>query len=163
MVDGQDATIGLLQEGFARLRGEKSACQHFDDYKEAEEDARMSEVGIWNESKDSAALRRLKADANEEEIIKLYKGEVIKGIVEEVHPSKAVIFLPKDEALVTLNFSEIQAVVLSEKLPSKPIFMKMEKARVTFEPLDQYWNPLSSRGKSTSMSQHLRRKASTDI
>lgn len=48
----------------------------------------------------------------------MYKGEKIKGIVEEVHPSKAVIYLPKDEVNITLNFSEVQVVVLSEKLPN---------------------------------------------
>ena len=48
MVNEEDATIGLLREGLAKLRTEKSVCEHFDDYKYAEEDARMAEVGIWN-------------------------------------------------------------------------------------------------------------------
>lgn len=48
MLGEEDATIGLLREGLAKLRTEKSACNHFDDYKYAEEDARMAEVGMWN-------------------------------------------------------------------------------------------------------------------
>ena len=48
MVEEEDATIGLLREGLAKLRTEKVNCDHFDDYKYAEEDAKMAEVGIWN-------------------------------------------------------------------------------------------------------------------
>lgn len=61
----------------------------------------------------------------------MYKGEKIKGIVEEVHPSKVVIYLPKDEVNITLNFSEVQVVVLSEKLASKLFLTQMEKAKIT--------------------------------
>ena len=74
MVDEKDATIGLLREGLAKLRTEKSVSDHFDDYKDAEEEARMAEVGIWNESKDKNAYRILRNDVSEAELIKLYKG-----------------------------------------------------------------------------------------
>lgn len=46
--DGEDATISLLREGLAKLRGDKSGVQNLDSYKEAEEDAQVTAIGIWN-------------------------------------------------------------------------------------------------------------------
>lgn len=46
--DGDDVTVSLLREGYARLRGDKSGAEHIDQYKDAEEDAQVSESGLWN-------------------------------------------------------------------------------------------------------------------
>lgn len=119
LYEGEDVTISLLKEGLAKLRGDKSGVQNLDIYKEAEQDAQVTAVGIWNQEADKKAFRELNKNVTEAELIKLYKGQTIKAVIEEVHPSKAVIFLAKENALATLNFSEVQTVVLTEKLPSK--------------------------------------------
>ena len=55
--DGEDATISLIREGYAKLRGDKSGVENLDIYKDAEEDAQVTAVGIWNEEADKKAFR----------------------------------------------------------------------------------------------------------
>ena len=51
MYEGKDISIELLSRGYAKLRGENIKCDHIDDYKDAEEEAKMAEVSIWSEEK----------------------------------------------------------------------------------------------------------------
>ena len=57
--DNKDVTIDLLAEGLAKIRGDKTNSEHIDDYKDAEEDAKVSALGIWNEDSDQKAFREL--------------------------------------------------------------------------------------------------------
>ena len=60
VLDGdKDVTIDLLSEGLAKIRGDKASAEHIDDYKDAEEDAKVSALGIWNEDADQKAFREL--------------------------------------------------------------------------------------------------------
>lgn len=66
MYEGKDISIELLLKGFAKLRGENIKCDHIDDYKDAEEEARMAEVGIWTEEKKAeGAFRYLAKNVDE--------------------------------------------------------------------------------------------------
>lgn len=49
LYEGQDITISLLSKGLVKLRGENIKCDHMEEYKDAEEEAKMAEVGIWSE------------------------------------------------------------------------------------------------------------------
>ena len=42
MYNDKDITIELLARGYVKLRGENIKCDHIDDYKDAEEEARMA-------------------------------------------------------------------------------------------------------------------------
>ena len=62
---------------------------------------------------------RFTKDVEEKEILEKYRGDVIKGLIEDIHPSKATIYLEKDGYVGHLSFSDVQVVVLSEKTKSK--------------------------------------------
>lgn len=40
---------------------------------------------------------------------------MIRGIIEEIHPSKAILYFHKEGFIGTINFCDVQVVVLSEK------------------------------------------------
>ena len=110
----KDIIIDLLANGLAKLRGEKINSDHIDDYKDAEVEAQMAERGIWSEeSKPENAYRYLKKTWTEKEFYDKFKGQKLKGLIEEVHPSKATIYFPDEGFMTSLNFSEVQVVVLS--------------------------------------------------
>lgn len=58
MYEGKDIIIELLRRGFAKLRGDNIKCDHIEDYKDAEEEAKMAEVGIWSEEKKAEGAYR---------------------------------------------------------------------------------------------------------
>ncbi len=108
-----------MKRGLAKLRGEKIICDHIDDYKDAEVEAQMAERGVWSEeNKPEGAYRYLKKTITEKELFEKIKGQKVKALVEEIHPSKALLYFADEGILVNLNFSEVQVVVLSEKLQS---------------------------------------------
>lgn len=45
-----------------------------DDYKDAEEDAQVTAVGIWNDEADRRAYRELNKNVSDVELVKKYKG-----------------------------------------------------------------------------------------
>lgn len=148
LYDSKDIIIELLSRGLAKLRGEKINSEHIDDYKDAEVEAQMAERGIWSEeSKPEGAYRYLKKTWTEKEFFEKFKGQKLKGLVEEIHPSKATIYFAEEGFLTSVTFSEVQVVVLSEKLESKACSTQMEKARATLEPLGRSWSLPSCRGK----------------
>jgi hypothetical protein len=55
----------------------------------------------------------VKLDWKEQDFFNSFKGKTIKAIIEEIHPSKAVIYCPEVGWMGTINFSEVQVVVLS--------------------------------------------------
>lgn len=108
-----------MKRGLARLRGEKIVCDHIADYKDAEVDAQMAERGIWSEeAKPEGAHRYLKKGLTEKELFEKFKGQKVKAVVEEIHPSKTLLYFSEEGILTNLSFSEVQVVVLSEKLQS---------------------------------------------
>uniref|UniRef100_A0A1J3JA98 Uncharacterized protein n=1 Tax=Noccaea caerulescens TaxID=107243 RepID=A0A1J3JA98_NOCCA len=77
----------------------------------------MAERGIWSEeTKPEGAYRYLKKTWTEKEFFEKFKGQKLKGLVEEIQPSKAIVYFPEEGFITTLNFSEVQVVVISEKL-----------------------------------------------
>jgi hypothetical protein len=135
--DGKDIIIDLLANGLARLRGEKINSEHMELYRDAQEEAQLNDRGIWSEdNKPAGAYRYLKKTVTDKEFFEKFKGQKLGGLVEEIHPSKAVIYFAEEGFLTTLNFSEVQVVVLSEKLASKTLFMQTESPRATSEPSD---------------------------
>lgn len=115
--EGKDLVTQLLSGGLARLRGDKIQSEHMEDYLDAEEEAKMGERGVWSEeNKPRGAFRYLQKNLAEDQFFKENKGnQKLSGIVEEIHPSKAVVYFPEEGFITTLTFSDIQVVVLSEK------------------------------------------------
>jgi hypothetical protein len=96
MYNEKDITIDLLARGYVKLRGENIKCDHIDDYKDAEEEARMAEVGQWSDDKKpQGAFRYLVKDLDTKDLVKKYQGKALRGIVEEIHPSKASVYFPE--------------------------------------------------------------------
>ena len=46
--ENQDITIGLLDEGLAKIRGDKIKAKNADDYIDAEASARKDKINLWN-------------------------------------------------------------------------------------------------------------------
>ena len=83
LVDGRDILIEHLRQGYAKLRGDKINCDHFDDYKDAEVDAQMGERGVWSEeNKPEGAHRFLKKGWDKKEFFEKFKNQKLRGIVE---------------------------------------------------------------------------------
>lgn len=119
LYEEKDIITELLSHGYAKLRGEKLNSEHFEDYKDAEEDAKMHEIGIWSEeAQPEGSHRYLKKTWTEQEFYNKFSKTKLKGIVEEIHPSKAIIYFSDEGFIGTINFSEVQVVVLSEKSES---------------------------------------------
>lgn len=56
----------------------------------------MAEVGQWSDDKKPhGAYRYLAKDLDTKELVKKYQGKSLKGIVEEIHPSKASVYFPE--------------------------------------------------------------------
>lgn len=101
----------------------------------------MGERGLWSlENKPKGAERYLRKDLTEKDVLAALKGKKVKAVVEEIHPSKVVLYSEELGWLGTVNYSEIQVVVLSEVLQSKNIFIKMDKSKATSERLDQLFS-----------------------
>ena len=131
----------MLAEGLAKLRGDKINCDHIEDYKNAELDAEMGERGMWYQDKEPAnAKRYLKLDWTDKDFHNSFKGKKIKAIVEEIHPSKAVIYSEEIGWMGTIHFSEIQVVVLSEKQESTLKSTQVEKNIATLRRSDPQSN-----------------------
>jgi len=47
----------------------------------------------------------LRKTTTEKEFFEKFKNQRIKGLVEEIHPSKAVLYFPDEGFFTTLNFS----------------------------------------------------------
>ena len=75
----------------------------------------MSESGIWSlEGEEAEGARRyINPKLTEKDVLERYKNAPAKVLVEEVHPSKAVVYFVKDGLIATVHFSEVQVVVLS--------------------------------------------------
>lgn len=83
----------------------------------------MGERGLWSlENKPKGADRYLKLDWTDKSFFESFNGKTIKAVVEEIHPSKAVLYSQDLGWIGTVNFSEVQVVVLSEKQEGKSMF-----------------------------------------
>lgn len=114
--EGEDITISLLEEGLAKVRGDKIKAINAEAYYEAEAQARDDKINLWNpiHSKEKDCQRPL-PPITTKQIAEEFSGKTVKGIVEEVQPSKFVIYLPEKGYLFELSSPELQVVVLSEK------------------------------------------------
>ena len=93
LVEEKDIIIDLLSQGLAKLRGDKINCDHFDEYHNAEVDAEMGERGLWSlDNKPKGADRFVKRAWTDKELFEAVKGKKVRAIVEEIHPSKAVLY-----------------------------------------------------------------------
>ncbi len=75
MHEGSDISIELLENGLARLRGEKINCDNFEDYKEAEDFAKKDKQGMWELPAGKQAKRYLSKSDSESEIFKQLKDQ----------------------------------------------------------------------------------------
>lgn len=76
----------------------------------------MGERGLWSlDNKPKGAERFLKRTWTDKELLDSFKGKKLRAVVEEIHPSKVLLYSEEIGWLGTLNFSEVQVVVLSEK------------------------------------------------
>ena len=66
----------------------------------------MAEKGIWSqENKPHGAYRYLKKTTTDKEFFEKFKGQTIKALVEQVNPSKALLYFENEGFLTTINFS----------------------------------------------------------
>ena len=76
----------------------------------------MGERGLWYEVKEPENSRRyVKLDWKEQDLLNSFKNKSLRAVIEEIHPSKAMVYCPEIGWMGTINFSEVQVVVLSEK------------------------------------------------
>jgi len=80
----------------------------------------MGERGLWYQDKEPKNSKRfLKLDWTDKDFLNSFRGKIIRAVVEEIHPSKAVLYSEEHGWMGTVNFSEVQVVVLSDKQEGK--------------------------------------------
>lgn len=89
---------------------------------------------MWSEeTKPENEHRYLKKTWTDKMFFEKYKGENLRGIVEEIHPSKCTVYFYQLGFLSTIVYSEVQVVVLSEKTESILIIMQMDNQKTMLE------------------------------
>ena len=105
----------------------------------------MGERGLWYQDKEPKNSKRyLKLDWTDKDFLNSFKGKKIQAIVEEIHPSKAILYSEELGWLGTVNFSEVQVVVLSDKQEGIFLFIKEHKKKqATLKQSDRLSNQVS--------------------
>ena len=67
----------------------------------------MQEIGIW--SGDKKGYRNL-VEMSESDFASKFAGQSLSGIVEEVHPFKAIVHFSKEGIIMPITFSDIQVI-----------------------------------------------------